>query len=228
MKNSFFVALIALFSFSSCATLQSLISEPTAFETISALREVLNSSTFRSIKKLQDIQNQGALAVLPDEVSLVLNSLRTLGLGNEIDKVTKGIETASGVVANESAGIMTDAIKEVDFGDAVAIVTGGQDAATQVLKNAMYVTVKKRYSTRLDTELDKTDANKYWPMAATAYNLFAKDKIDNSLSDFMAERAVDAVFIGMGHEETEIRKDPASLGKAVVTKVFDYYKNRNQ
>ena len=65
-------------------------------------------------------------------------------------------------------------------------------------------------------------------MAAGAYNLFAKNKIDDTLSDFMAERAVDAVFLAMGKEEKQIRTDPASLGKAVVTKVFDYYvKNRN-
>lgn len=56
---------------------------------------------------------------------------------------------------------------------------------------------------------------------------FAKTKVDTRLSDLLAESAVDGMFLAMGHEEQEIRKDPSSLGKAVVTKVFDYYmKNR--
>lgn len=65
-------------------------------------------------------------------------------------------------------------------------------------------------------------------MATGAYNLFASDdkKVDNNLSDFMAERAVDALFLSMGKQEKAIRQDPASLGKSVVTKVFDYYQSK--
>lgn len=223
MKKSLFFATIFAVSLSACSTLQALLAEPTAFETITALREILNSSAFKTIKKLKNINDNGALAVLPPEIQTVLGTLGTIGLGDEIEKVTNGIEKASTIVAEESTGIVTDAIKEVDFGDAVAVVVGGKDAATQVLREAMYGSVKKRYSDRLDVELNKTDANKYWPMAAGAYNLFAKEKIDNTLSDFLAERAVDAIFLGIGVEETEIRNDYKSLGSTVVTKVFDYY-----
>jgi|GEM_PF-3945148 len=35
-------------------------------------------------------------------------------------------------------------------------------------------------------------------------------------------------FIGMGKEEAVIRQNPSALGSAVVTKVFDYYKNKKQ
>ena len=87
----------------------------------------------------------------------------------------------------------------------------------------MKTVVRRKYAERLDTELGKTEATKYWPIAAGAYNIFAKDKIDSSLSNFLADRAVDGVFLAIGHEEQEIRKDYKSLGKAVVTKVFDYY-----
>lgn len=210
----------------SCSTLQNFIAEPTSLETVTALREVLNSSSFRAIKTLKQINDNGLIGVLPKELEPVMGALSTLGLSAEVDNLTRGITNASGIVADESAGIMKDAISEVSFGDAVAVVVGGEDAATQVLREAMYASVKKRYSSRLDTELQKSDATQYWPMAANAYNLFSKNKVDANLSDFLAERAVDALFLTMGKEEREIRKDPASLGKAVVTKVFDYYQNR--
>ena len=42
----------------------------------------------------------------------------------------------------------------------------------------------------------------------------------------MAERAVDAIFLGMGKQEKNIRTDYKSLGSAVVTKVFDYYSQK--
>ncbi|MBK9734617.1 MAG: DUF4197 family protein [Saprospiraceae bacterium] len=43
------------------------------------------------------------------------------------------------------------------------------------------------------------------------------------LSNFIADKAVDAVFLAIGHEEQEIRKDYKSLGIGIVNKVFDYY-----
>ena len=203
---------------SSCKVLEELALAPSEFETISALKEVLNSSAFRSIATLKKLNDSGVEGLLPQELQPVFATLRNVGLGSKIDDVNKQIVSVSGTVVEESGLIMSDAIKELTFADAVAVVTGGKDAATQVLREAMYASVKKRYSSRLDDELQKngSDALRYWPIATNAYNLFSDNKIEGSLPDFLAERSVDALFLTMGAEETEIRKDPASLGKAVV------------
>jgi len=223
MKRLSILLFAFLFFLPSCGTMKQLGLAPTSFETISAVREVLNGSAFKAIRTLQKLNKSGVAGLLPEQLQPVLGTMKTLGLGKEIETITKQIGNISGKVASESGGIMKDAIKEVKFDDAVAIVLGGENAATQVLKQAMYGSVKKRYSSQLDSELAKTDALQYWPMAAGAYNLFAKKKVDGKLSDFIAERSVDALFLTMGKEESKIRKDPKSLGKNVVTKVFDYY-----
>ena len=228
MKPFILSALTAVFILSSCSTLSNLGIKPSALETVMALKEILNSSTFKAISKLQKLATDNPAAALPSELQPVLASLKTLGYGSEIDKVTKQVGLASTLVLAESEGIIKDAIKEVDFGDAVAVVTGGPDAATHILKNNMKLAVKKRYSLRLEQELSKSDVDvkTYWPMAASAYNLFSKNKVDGSLTDFMADKAVDAVFLSMGQEEKEIRKDYKSLGLGVVNKVFDYYSTK--
>lgn len=213
---------------SSCSSLQQIITEPTSLETISAVKEVLNSSAFRAVKTLRKLNKEGVDGFLPPELKPVLGTLKSLGLEKEMDKANKKIGAVSKIMADESAGIIEDAVKELKFKDAVKIVVGGENAATSALRQAMYGSVKKRYSSRLETELGKSEITQYWPVAANAYNLFAKKKVDGSLSDFMAERAVDALFIGMGKEESKIRKDPKKLGKAVVTKVFDYYQKKKK
>jgi len=212
----------------SCATLGALGIKPSNLETISALKSILNSSTFKALKTLQSLNNDGIAGLLPDEVKPVLATMKTLGLGKEIDMVTSQISDVSGIALSESQGLMTDAIKEVNFGDAVSVVLGGEDAATDVLKKAMYGAVKKRYASRLDEQLQGTEALQYWPLAASAYNIFASNKIDGNLSDFLAERAVDAIFLAVGKEEAKVRKDYRHLGDQVVTKVFDYYQNRQK
>lgn len=212
----------------SCKTLSALGLEPSALETALALKEVLNSSTFKAVKTLKNFSDNGVDGVLPEQLQPALSALRNAGLGGEVDKITGQINKASGLALDETQGVITDAIKSLTFKDGAAVVLGGGDAATEVLRQAMYRSVKKRYSERIDAELNKTEAAQYWPVAAGAYNLFAKDKVDGSLSDFLAERAVDALFLSIGKQERQTRNTYKDLGSAVVTKVFDYYKNKNK
>ena len=228
MKKIFLSFLTLTIIMSSCSTLNQLGLKPSHLENVMALKKILDSSTFKALNTLRKANNDGIDGVLPPEISKVLGTMKTLGYGDEIDGVTKAIGDASGVMLTESEGIVKDAIGELKFTDAVSVILGGEDAATGVLKNAMYTTVKKRYSERLEQELGKTEALKYWPLAAKAYNMFASNDVDSSLSDFLAERSVDALFLAMGKQEKAIRTDYKSLGNSVVTKVFDYYsKNKS-
>ena len=228
MKNNILALLLISVIGSSCATLGNLGLKPSHLETISALKNILNSSTFKALKTLKSLNDQGIVGLLPDELKPVMNTMKTLGYGEEINKVTSQISKISSAALSESQGIMTDAIKEVSFGDAVSVVLGGEDAATEVLRNAMYGVVKKRYVSLLDQQLQGTEALQYWPLATGAYNIFAKNKIESNLSNFMAERAVDAIFLAMGKEEKQIRSNYEVLGNQVVNKVFDYYTKKNQ
>jgi len=229
MKKIITPFLILTMMLTSCSTLNQLGIAPTSLETIQAVKGLMDGSAFRAINALQKMNAAGGVqGLLPAELAPVLNTLKTLGVGKEVDQITTQINGISKMVAGESAGIMKDAIGSIKITDAVGVVLGAEDAATMLLKNAMYGSVKKRYSERLDTELGKTEVPQYWPMATGAYNLFAKNKVDSDLSGFLAERAVDALFLTMGKEESQIRKDPKKLQNAVVTKVFDYYQNKKK
>ena len=224
MKRIILLALaFSVMTFSSCSVMKDLGIKPSSLETVLALKNILDSSTFKALKTLKNVNDSGIEGALPKEIGTVLRTLKTVGYGSEVDKVTQSIGNVSKIMLSESEGIVGDAISELKFTDAVAVVLGGEDAATNVLKRAMYSTVKNRYSTRIEEELGKTEALTYWPIAASAYNLFSKNKMESSLPDFLAERSVDALFLAMGKQEASIRTDYKSLGNSVVTKVFDYY-----
>lgn len=215
--------LLTILSLSSCATLNQIGIKPSTLETVLALKEVLNSSTYRTISTLKKLNDGGVENILPEQMGAVLSGLNMLGYSKEVEQINQQITQASKIALTESEGIIKDAVSELKFSDAAAVVLGGEDAATGVLKSVMYTSVKKRYSAQLEEVLAQQEASQYWPIAANAYNLFADQKVDSSLSDFLAERAVDALFIGIGKNEKAIRSDYKSLGKQVVTKVFDYY-----
>lgn len=225
MRSIFSLGLCTILVLSSCSTLNNINLAPSNLEALNALKSVLNSSTYRALDGLSNASNNGIEAILPDELKPVLATLKTLGLGDELNNLNKSISKVSGAAVNESEGIMKDAISELKISDAASVILGGEDAASIVLKNAMYGAVTKRYASKLDQELAKVPEVKYWDTAVTAYNLFSKNKINDNLSDFLAKRAVDAMFIAIGKEEAVIRKNPNSLNDPLVTRVFDYYKN---
>ncbi len=224
MKNFILAALTMTFMLGSCATLKNALPIPTDLESVLALKEVLNSSTFKAINTLNNMRK--GTDGLPKKLEPVLAAMRTLGYGDKVDAVKQSIVDASALVADESEVIMKQAIKDLKFKDAAAIVVTGGDAATGVLKKAMYKTITDRYSGRLDEQLNKTEVKQYWPLAAGAYNLFAKEKVDGELSEFLAKRAVDALFLTTGQKEKDTRAAYKEVGSKVVNKVFDYYKDK--
>lgn len=205
----------------SCGVTKSL--KPSDLENIAALRDLLNSSAFRALNTLSKLNSENPYAALPSEFQPVIGHLKTLGMGEEIDRITNDISRIIGVMLDEANIIMADAIKEVKFNDTAAIILGGQDAATQVLRNNMKIFVKNRYRGQLNQMLYEHDINTYWPMAARVYNTFSRNKIDSNLSDLLSETAVDAIFMAMGKQETELRNDPKQIGTDVALKVFEYY-----
>jgi len=219
--------ILSCFLLASCSSVKNLQYVPSNLEAIAAIKEVMNSSAFRAIQSIGSAQSNGIESILPVEAQPILNTLKTLGLGKEIENINKSVGAVSSVVVSESGPLMEEAIKNIKVTDAANIILGGENAATLALKNAMYGAVKTRYSDRIAQEFQKVPEVKYWDTAVSTYNAFAKNKIDSKLEDFVAERAVDAVFIAMGKEEAVIRQNPSNLGKEVVTKVFDYYKNKS-
>lgn len=224
MKNFALAALTLTFMLTSCASLKNALPIPTDIESVLALKEVLNSSTFKAINTLNKMRK--GTDGIPKEIEPVLAAMKTLGYGDKVDQVKQSIVEASGIVAEESELIMKQAIKDLKFKDAAKIVVTGGDAATGVLKQAMYKTISDRYSDRLDEQLDKTEVKQYWPLAAGAYNIFAKEKVDGRLSDFLAKRAVDALFLTTGAKEKDTRAAYKEMGSKVVNKVFNYYKDK--
>lgn len=232
MKRFFSILMISVFSFTSCDTAGILFGEPSAAEVQYALQKLLNSSALDALVKLKAINDEGFGGVLPEELQPVLSTLRATGAIEDLDKVENTLKNVSLDVLNESGDIMKETISELSFTDGVAIVLGGKDAATQVLRENMYTVVKNRYSSKLENELVNVSPEimNYWQMGSSAYNLLAGSdkKVSGSLPDFVAERSVDLLFSSMGAAEADYRSNIERIGDSVVSKVFNYYENNGQ
>ncbi|MCQ2606138.1 MAG: DUF4197 domain-containing protein [Bacteroidales bacterium] len=117
-------------------------------------------------------------------------------------------------------------------------------AATKYLKNQTYNALVDAYSPKMDAALDKkfvgnASATSLWNDITSNYNglvsqygkaatlaaqIMGKDitfkEVDTDLGEFVTAKALDGLFVKVGAQEKEIRKNPFQWASDIIQKVF--------
>ena len=106
--------------------------------------------------------------------------------------------------------------------DALSILNGGNDAATQYLKAKTTAQLTSAFRPVIQQSLDKVNATKYWATVFNTYNELPTtfNKVNPDLPAYVTERALNGVFVYIAQEEAKIRKDPAAQVTDLLKKVF--------
>ena len=193
-------------------------------EIISGLKEALNVGTNNATKKLSLVDGffkDAAIKILmPEEAKKVEQKLRGLGLGKQVDNAILSMNRAAEDAAIKATPIFINAIKGISFGDAMGILKGGDNAATNYLKDKTVASLTESFRPVIETSLQKVDATKYWNTLFTTYNKFSSDKVNPDLVAYVTEKALSGIFFQVAQEEQKIRKDPVARTTDILKKVF--------
>lgn len=158
---------------------------------------------------------------MPPDVKVVETKLRAMGLGSEVDKMLLSMNRAAEEAAKDAAPIFIEAIKSMSVNDAMGLITGPNDAATQYLKKSTSVQLTQKFAPVIDRALDKTEATKYWEDVFTTYNKLPFVKpVNADLEKYVTEKALDGLFYTMAQQEAQIRKDPAGTANDLIQTIF--------
>ena len=159
---------------------------------------------------------------MPPEAKKVESALREVGMGDQVDKLILSMNRAAEDASTKAFDIFVDAVKSMTIQDAVSILNGGDDAATQYLKKTTSAALTKTFMPVIKQSLDKVDAAKYWATVFNAYNEMPMTfkKVNPDLPAYVTERALNGVFVYIAKEEARIRKDPAAQVTDMLKKVF--------
>jgi hypothetical protein len=109
----------------------------------------------------------------------------------------------------------------MSFQDAKAIVTGGDDAATQYFKRTTSEQLTARFLPIVKQATDKVDlAEKYNAVAGQASKFGVLDAKSANVEGYVTQKTLDGLFLVMAQQEKAIRKDPVGTGSALLKKVF--------
>jgi len=191
---------------------------------ITGLKEALRVGTDSSCKKLS-ISNgffgENAIKILmPKEAQNVEKQLRSVGLGNLVDKAILSMNRSAEDAASGVGDIFWTSIKQMSIQDGVQILNGNDVAATSYLQKTTTTELTQKFKPVIDASLIKTDATKYWNDVFSNYNRFSKDKINPDLTAYVTEKALTGLFLNIGIQEQKIRKDPSAQVTGILKKVF--------
>jgi hypothetical protein len=160
--------------------------------------------------------------LLPPDSQKAEKALRRIGLGSQVDKAILAINRGAEDAVGSATPIFTNAIKEMTVTDALGIVRGNKDSATQYFRRKTSQELIAAFTPPVKTSLDKTNATRYYADIANTYNRLPTtfDKVNPDLSAYVVGKAVDALFDQIAKEEANIRANPLARTTEILKKVF--------
>ena len=149
-------------------------------------------------------------------------TLRRMGMGAQVDRAILSINRGAEDAVGFAKPIFIDAIKEMTLTDAMNIVRGNKDAATQYFKQKTAQKLMAAFSPSVQSSLDKVQATKYYGDIVNTYNKLPTtfNKVNPDLTSYVVSRAVDALFDQVAKEEANIRANPTARATDILKKVF--------
>ncbi len=157
----------------------------------------------------------------PPDIKMVEDQLRRIGLGGEVDRFVTSMNRGAEGAAKEALPIFLNSIQNVSITDAIGLLKGGENAATNFLKNATYNTLVTTFKPRMQESLGKVEATKYYGQIMGKYNSIPfVQKVNPDLNDYATRKAVDGLFVLIAQEEKNIRANPAARATDLLKSVF--------
>ncbi len=191
------------------------------------LKEALRQGVERGANELSRdggyFEDAAYRILLPEEARKVTDRLQAVPGFNNLERVViKKINQGAEDAAKKAGPIFVDAIRRMSIQDAMGILRGDANAATDFLRRSTYNALYQEFSPVINESLDKYDANKVWLDASSAYNNFplTRDKVDTNLGNYVTERALDGLFQKVALEEVNIRENVGARTSELLRRVF--------
>lgn len=158
---------------------------------------------------------------LPGKLEKAQKTLKMLGLNKQTDELVTAMNRAAEAAVPEAKTLLVDAIKGMSVTDAVGILTGGPDAATQYFRRTTSAKLTERFLPIVGKATKQVQlAQRYDEVAGRLTKLGLVDQKDANLDSYVTQKALDGLFFTMAKEEAAIRKDPLGQSSSILKKVF--------
>ena len=189
------------------------------------LKQALGQGAGKAVDLLG--KNDGFLAnpkvriPLPQSLQKVEGLMRGLGMGKYADELVTAMNRAAEAAVPEAKALLLNSLRQMSVSDAKAVLTGGDDAATQYFKRTTSAALTEKFRPIVKKAMAKVNlAEKYDQFAGRAAKFGLVKEQDAHLEDYVTQKALDGLFLMIAEEEKEIRKNPLGAAGHLAQMVF--------
>ena len=194
-------------------------------EAVAGLKETLSRGATAAVGQLGKPDgfwgNDKLRIPLPDSLQKGESLLRGLGMGKQADELKETMNRAAESAVAEAKPLLVNAVKQMTVKDAQAILTGGDDGATQYFRRTTATPLTAKFRPIVAKATAKVQlADQYNRLAGKAAKLYLLESQDANLDDYVTRKALDGLYSVIAEQEKTIRHDPVGTGSKLLEKVF--------
>ena len=196
-------------------------------EVVSGLKEALANGVETAINTLGKpggfLGNSLVEIGVPESLSTVAATARTLGQGEYVDSFETTMNQAAEKAVPEAATILADAIRQMSVEDAMNIVNGPDDAATQYFRKVSEAALSEKFKPIVAQATDQagvTAAYKNLTGQVTPLLGGIMESGNLDLDQYITDKSLDGLFKYIAIEEKSIRENPSARTTDLLKKVF--------
>lgn len=195
-------------------------------EIVEGLKEALSigvkKSSNSASKKGGFNKNDLIRIPFPKDANFMKNTLVKIGLKNKVNEFEYKINETAEHACLSSHDIFYATVMHISFNDALEILNGENNAATNYLRQNSYNKLYKKFLPIVTKSIQSLDLTNYWEDLKKNYNKIPlAKKINTDLDDFITRKAIDGLFHLIEKEEQNIRENPSARVTDVLKKVFN-------
>ncbi|ORU95026.1 MAG: hypothetical protein A6F71_10285 [Cycloclasticus sp. symbiont of Poecilosclerida sp. M] len=161
---------------------------------------------------------------VPDSLSFVEKTARSLGQEKHVDEFVNTMNHSAEQAVPEAATLLANAIRAMSVEDAMKILNGPDDAATQYFRKTSEAKLAERFRPIVEQATNKVGVTSaYKNLTAQALPTLASFGASSESLDvdsYVTNKALDGLFTYIALEEKNIRETPAARATDLLKKVF--------
>ncbi len=204
---------------------------PSQTESASAIKQALNKGVSSAISTLGRDGGFSASAFkipLPASIQSTAATARKLGLNKYVDEFELSMNQAAEQAVPVAADVFKSAIAQMSVQDAVGILTGADNAATEYFKRTSGAELQAKFQPIVSAATAKAGVTRYYKQLGDKVEKYgrllgvsAPPAVD--LDSYIAAQSSAALFSKIAEEEKLIRSNPVQRSTELLQKVFGYY-----
>jgi hypothetical protein len=159
---------------------------------------------------------------LPGVLGQSQSALSRFGMSAPLDDLQQNLNHAAETTMPRAAGLFADAVRTITIADAIAIVRGGSDSATQYLRGRTQTRLTNLLKPPMRDALTQSGAFTLLRTALREVGMSSMaPQLRTEVTDFSTAKALDGCFHYIAEEERAIRGNPARRTSETLRRVFD-------